>query len=518
MNKYSSVKLRTQFYFILILLMSGLGEIHGQGFNHNWLLGYDTGLFDTNVTSTKSWLKFDAINVNILPDNFKMPFQAAQGNISDANGNLLMVSNGCWIADATLDTMQNGGGLNPSPFTTSWCDDEIGIPFPNSNLILPFPGDSLKYILFHQTGTDNVNIKASFLYYTVIDMTLNGGLGGVIAGQKNLVALQAGLNPGLAACKHANGRDWWIIAFKDSSDIIFKFLLAPNGVSIPTQQSLGVPSPVYLLGQMLFSPDGKKMAYHYYDGVWGAVNHSVRLFNFDRCTGLFSNTNVINFVDSTVGLGTAFSNNSKYLYISTTDKILQFNTDTINIVASLDTVAINDGYAFPYPFLKTDFLLMYLAANGKIYISSGSSVIDLHYINHPDSGGTNCDVQQHALRLPCYSGRGSVFHPNYYLGCDLSQTSCPCLTDVNELLNHDFRFRLYPNPVYDGILNIGYLLPQNKSGVFELCDALGREVYSQYLPAWSNTQQIKIPNVESGLYYCSIVAGKSRVSKKIAIY
>ncbi|MBK7966398.1 MAG: hypothetical protein IPK10_14680 [Bacteroidetes bacterium] len=37
----------------------------------------------------------------LTPANFKMPFRAAQGNLSDENGNLLMVSNGCWIADAT---------------------------------------------------------------------------------------------------------------------------------------------------------------------------------------------------------------------------------------------------------------------------------------------------------------------------------------------------------------------------------------------------------------------------------
>ncbi|MBK6642335.1 MAG: hypothetical protein IPG39_14470 [Bacteroidetes bacterium] len=96
--------------FHLLLIFNSI-ELSGRGYNHNWLIGYDTGLFDTNVTSTKAWLKYDASNITVTPDNFKMPFRAAQGNISDANGNLLMVSNGCWIADATLDTMQNGGGF-----------------------------------------------------------------------------------------------------------------------------------------------------------------------------------------------------------------------------------------------------------------------------------------------------------------------------------------------------------------------------------------------------------------------
>ncbi|MEO8150867.1 MAG: hypothetical protein ABI723_24755 [Bacteroidia bacterium] len=225
---------RVKFYFILFFLILHSFNCHAQGYNHNWLLGYDVALFDTNVTSTKAWLKFDTNTVTVTPDNFKMPFRAAQGNISDANGNLLMVSNGCWIADATGDTMQNGGGLNPNPFTTSWCSNTSANPMQHSNLFLPWPGDSSKYILFHETGTDGNNIFPSYLYYSIINMNLNGGLGGVIPGQKNLVALQASLNLNLMACRHANGRDWWIIAFKDSSDIVYKFLLSPSGVSAST--------------------------------------------------------------------------------------------------------------------------------------------------------------------------------------------------------------------------------------------------------------------------------------------
>ncbi|MBK6642337.1 MAG: hypothetical protein IPG39_14480 [Bacteroidetes bacterium] len=87
---------------------------------------------------------------------------------------------------------------------------------------------------------------------------------------------------------------------------------------------------------------------------------------------------------------------------------------------------------------------MHLAADGKIYITSGNSVIDMHYINHPDSAGIACDVQQHALPLPCYAWRGNVYHPNYYLGCDTT-LGCPCLlTDLNELSPPDFKFRVYP--------------------------------------------------------------------------
>jgi hypothetical protein len=359
-------------------------------------------------------------------------------------------------------------------------------------------------------------LKASYLYYTIIDITLNGGMGGVVPGQKNIVALQAPINPQLATCRHANGRDWWIIAIRDSSDIIYKLLLTPTGVTTPIQQSISVPPTPNLFGQINFSPDGKKMAYIYYDGTWGALNFTLRIFDFNRCSGLFSNTQVLSFPETDVGLGLAFAGNSKFLYISTVKKIIQMNVDTTNIAASIDTVAVYDGYCYPYNFLCTDFWLMYLAANGKIYISSGSSVIDMSYINYPDSSGIACDVKQHAIRTPNYFVRSHVYHPNYYLGCDTTQTTCPCLTGISEPGKHDFKFSLSPNPS-SGFIKILYLLPQNRSGVFEVYDITGKKVFTYPLPPWSTLQHFDLGFLEGGVYQCVITSDGSRVSKKFAV-
>lgn len=332
-------------------------ELFSQGYNHNWLIGYTSGL-DTNVISKRGWLQFDSNNVTVTPDNFKMPFRAAQGNISDANGDLLMVSNGCWIADASMDTMQNGGGLNPGLFTDDWCDDISGIPFPHSNIFIPYPEDTSKYFLFHQTGSYNVpNGKSLALYYSVVNMTLNSGLGGVINGQKNLIAIQDTLNPMLAACKHANGRDWWIVAFEDNTDVLYKVLVTPSGISSVTTQHMGVSPNFYGMGQANFSPDGKKFAYHHRDfGMGGVpVYHTIRLFDFDRCSGNLTNNSIISLTDSVSGNGLAFSSNSKYLYFDTFLKLFQLNTDTTNIQASLQLIAENDTFFLHFILSKLTF-------------------------------------------------------------------------------------------------------------------------------------------------------------------
>jgi hypothetical protein len=294
--------------------------------------------------------------------------------------------------------------------------------------------------------------------------------------------------------------DWWVLVFKDSSDIVYTMQLSATGFSPPIQQALGVSPPVYLLGQMSFSPDGKKFAYSYFDGAFGATNNYIRLFDFDRCTGLLGNKTEVVYIENYGGLGLSFSSDSKKLYAGTFIKIVQLNLDTSNIAASLDTVAIYDGYAFPYPMLKTDFWLMYLAANGKIYITSGNGVIDIHFINYPDSNGVACDVQQHAIRLPCYATRGNVYHPNYYLGCDTT-LGCPCLisTGLSENGKHDFSIKLSPNPGSSGF-EILYLLPQNKNGILSVYDLQGRLMHKQSLPQWSTMQHVPASNWAGGVY------------------
>jgi hypothetical protein len=499
---------------IIVSFLSPIGIIFGQGLNHTWLIGY-ADFNDTFNISQKARMLFDTASYSLIPETRKIPFEETEGNISDENGNLLMSSNGVWIANATGDTMLNGGGLNPSPFTSY--HSIYGLPLPYGNLFLPWPGDSIKYVLFHETSNDNINFITTDLFYSIIDITHDGGLGEVI--QKNQIAFQdTSLSWGLGACKHANGRDWWIIALKDWSNIIYKVLLTPSGIASVSTQILNVPYAYSNATQPTFSPDGTKFAYAY--GLGGAnPYHDIRLFHFDRCTGILSDTTFIPITnDIATGTALAFSPNSKYLYFSSFQTIYQINTDTTDIPASLNIVAINDVFYSPLPPLSTNFMAMYLAANGKIYITSGNSVQDLHYINSPDSGGIACDVQLHALHLPCWIKRSVPNHPNYYLGPIIGSV-CDSIPPVgiNEQSTHDFHFAVSPNPVTDDYLKIVYLLPQNKAGVFEVFDMTGRKVFIIPLPSWSTLQQITLPKLAEGIYSAVITSGGKRISRKIAI-
>ena len=478
----------------------------GQGYNHQWLLGNNPFI---NFPNGRAY--FDINSETFTSEFRKMSFKGTQANISDANGNLLMASNGIWIANATGDTMLNGGDLNPSYLASAW---PYGIPLGHGNLTIPFPGDSSKLILMHMSRWSQFALTQSALYKTEIDLTLDGGLGGVIT--KNDTILTDTLSWGVGACKHANGKDWWVVCVKDGNPYSFFHLITETGIDTVINQTLPFTSSTFgNVSPIIFSPDGAKFLYC--TPINQTPSGSILLANFDRCTGLLSNNIVVQLSTSSYLYGLAFSPSGKYIYACTSTRIFQIDTDNLNV----DTVAVYDGFISPPgdPCCATSFWNMYLAANGKIYVTSGSSVQHLTVINYPDSAGLACDVQQHSIDLVDYLHLRSVpNHPNYYLGCDTA-LGCLCLTTgIEEVGGHEFRFNVAPNPT-SGNFKITYRLPQNQPGKLEVFDINGRRIYEMNLPHWSTMQEVNLPkSISSGVYNCVITSGGERGSTKVVVY
>jgi len=486
---------------ILPLFLSMSISVIGQGYDSHWLISNWT------TVNQAGRFSFDTSTYIYNIETRKMGFWGTQGNISDAQGNFLMSSNGVWIANANNDTMLNGSGLNPGDEVNSWPN---GLLLPFANVFVPFPGDTNKFVLLHHAADFNGQYyPATKLFQSVIDITLNGGLGGVIL--KNDLILTLNFNYGIGLCKHANGRDWWIVVQNDLTDEVSVLLLTPFGVSNVGSQHLQVVPSWGNVTQLTFSPDGTKFGYTSYSQT-NTDSCSTYIFDFDRCSGLFSNTRVFNFYPSASFWGFSFSPNSKFAYSNTINNLFQFNIDSL----SYDTVATYDGFSFPIPAAATTFMFEYLAANGKIYLTSGGSSQHIHEINYPDSVGLACDVQQHAIPLGVWHFRAVPNHPNYNLGPVLGSV-CDTLSVGIPEQEHDFRFGISPNPSADGYINIIYLLPQNKAGVFEVYNMTGQLVYKMQLPPWSTLQQIKLPELSSGVYTCVVRSGYERVGRKLVV-
>ncbi len=158
----------------------------------------------------------------------------------------------------------------------------------------------------------------------------------------------------------------------------------------------------------------------------------------------------------------------------------------------------------------------YLAANGKIYLTTGNGTQHLHEINFPDSAGLACDVQQHAVSLGVWNFRSAPNHPNYNLGPVVGSV-CDTLGVGLQEMQHDFHFGISPNPVVDGRFKITYLLPQNKAGRLDVYSLTGQRIYSQTLPPWSTLQFIQLPEIASGIYTAVISSGNERAIAKLAV-
>ncbi len=287
---------------LLLHLVFIFSNSFGQGVSNLWLYGY-------NNAGINGTIDFYNGLPTITTNQRHMRFDLEEAVISDNLGNLLFYTNGNYIADATDDTMLNGSNLTPGWFADSYGSG--GFPMGQGAIIIPFPNDANKYYLFHEDGvvlSTPVNcVQPVNLFCSIVDMTLNNGLGSVVS--KNVSILSDTLILGeLTAVKHANGRDWWLICHKNFSDKFYMILITKYGIGNIYSQNIGFSYGYGGEGQNVFSPNGEKYArYKPPDGL--------DVMDFDRCTGQFSNWNHIQINDSASGGGVAFSSNSRYLYV-----------------------------------------------------------------------------------------------------------------------------------------------------------------------------------------------------------
>lgn len=468
-----------------------------------WLLGYASfgGSPFGNINMIFSQNNLDSIYFYYR----NMNFEFTNASICDTSGNLLFYTNGVYVANAQDDTMLNGSGLNPSFYTTQFY--YVGLRISQADIIIPKPSNDSLFYLFHETLEINQTLlRPNYLYQSIINMKGDSGKGEVIL-KNNPIITDTLAGGSITVCKHANGRDWWLLVPRWGNNVTYNsYLITPDTIQLIQTQTFLVSGLEG--GQACFSPDGTKY-------IWNNC-YGIAFFNFDRCSGSLTLTNNIEyFPDSLCWIGCSISPNSRFAYLSHGDYIFQFDLQATNIAASKDTVAINDGYADPNPPFYTQFVLQQLAPDGKIYINHGNGTMSLHVIDQPDSAGLACNVLQHAVPLPRFNVTLPNF-PNYNLG-RLVGSPCDTVWQSIQEQQHDFHFRIYPNPISNNNLHIGYLLPQNKSGSFQIYDVTGKTIFKYTLPQWTNEQIFSLPNLSNGIYQCILKSDNQIATKKLIV-
>ncbi len=421
----------------------------------------------------------------------------AASTICTENGELLCYTNGIFIADKNGDPLQNGDGLSPCPYTTTWQNNGLNIQ--QAVLFLPCPDNKEYYYLFHFSNDTLSSTRPGTLYYSVIDKETNFGLGSVI--RKNVIFAKGKFREGgMTACRHANGRDWWLIIGESNNNTFDKFLVTGDTVTGPYRQSIG---PDYLLpsdvAYSCFSQDGSKY-------VTGAFDGYVSVFDFDRCNGdlnnpltLFNNITTNPMVPVSGCASVALSPNGRFLYVSSRLTLNQYDLWSANVQDSvrLYTADSND-------FAQIDHLM--LAPDGRLFASCwNGGFYYFHTIERPNEKGDSCifldtgfigTITQNTSKLPNM--------PNYKLGA-LTGSVCDTIeADIrDERIDKRQQPRIQPNPA-DKYMYIE--MPMQGNYVFELINEKGQVVERR------ETRQVDIINTENlpgGVYFLKVTTTKT---------
>jgi len=367
---------------IILLILSYSG--YSQGEFNNWYFGDHAGITFNNGApvaltncATSFWQQF------------------ATWTTSDSLGNLLFYSDGWRLYNRNHVIMSNGHFIN------GWA------PWQSQSVFcVPFLQDSNLFFLFTIDGQFSPHFPNPLgLRYSIIDMQLDGGLGDIQSGQKNIPIPSAwDACNNVTGTRHQNNKFVWVVTRKyHNSSYYASYLVSNTGLDTTAVLSPSLIS-IYInhadttvsdYSEIIkISPDGKKLisSYILYNNGIGALE----VCNFSSQTGQVTPLFLIqNWMGTANGL-LEFSPDSKYVYADEVcnpsqngNRCIQFDatkTDSLSFIQSkviIDSSSNNIGYQ--------------LGPDGKIYCASASAYLDV--INNPSVQGLGCNYQHSAVYL-----------------------------------------------------------------------------------------------------------------------
>jgi hypothetical protein len=200
----------------------------------------------------------DGIEQIIEPLNINLSTGYSRAAYSNENGNLIFASNGWRLVNNSGTILSNRLWFNSIP----WPEDS----FDSTNVInslgplfLNDPGNQQRAYLFYgqyKAGDFGSEIlKADVIFtYAYLDVPNRS-----LISMNNIVMSDTSASGDMQACRHANGRDWWLIKPGIYEDEYYIGLLSPTGIS--EMQKITIPGIIHR-GQFetysYFSFDGLK--------------------------------------------------------------------------------------------------------------------------------------------------------------------------------------------------------------------------------------------------------------------
>jgi hypothetical protein len=354
-KKYVRFKSLSKIVFILTFLLFQQ-TLLAQNEGKVWYFGTHAGLdFNTNPPS----VLLDG-QINTLEGS---------ATISDENGQLLFYTDGISVYTKTHTLMPNSadglGGHSSSA---------------QSAVIVPHPSNPNLFYIFTVSAYVNSNV-----FYSIVDMSLNNGLGDVLEDAK-VIPVLVGTGEYIQATPSADGSFWWVVLHKSGSSDYYAYRLTSAGFDLenPVISTTGTPSPANGdIGFIKFNNLGTRIVRTSY-----IANH-FNVSDFDNATGIVSNS--LHF-PLYAAYGAEFSPNNRFLYISAFSSmgLKQYDLNAGN------TVSLIQATVHTYNNLATGSLQ--IAPDGKIY-SSRYGAFALDVIHAPNNQGASANFQLNGQTL-----------------------------------------------------------------------------------------------------------------------
>jgi gliding motility-associated-like protein len=367
---------------IIVIFILQIPIIFCQLQNNNWVFGYGARVNFSGPIPVGS--SNAAINSN-----------ESTASVSDpSTGQLLFYTDGLKVWDANNDVMPNGSNLLGGFYNS--CTQGA--------LIVPFPEDNQRFYLFtlEELEAQSVNPLAdNGLRYSIVDMTLNGGLGDVQVATMN-TPLATDLTEKLIVIRSTEIKGFWVIAHKKNANEFLAWKIDACGVSaqpvISTVGSIFAISPFFgateaWAGAMDASPDGNRI------GMPIDWSDRIEFFDFNKTTGVVSNPLTVNVMDDSPPeflrkYGACFSPDGSKFYYTNINSVYQLNLSTYTsaAIASSNTL-IYSPILEPnnYPCFQIE-----QAPNNKLYVAIGNAG-RLDEISNPNSLGLACGYVSNAV-------------------------------------------------------------------------------------------------------------------------
>ncbi len=324
---------------------------------------------------------------------------------SDASGNKLFYSNGNEVWDANNNVMPNGSGITGNgPASPGFpCSSAQGTVSAQS---VTNPN---QYYLFTLDAVEDVPpFGLGKLRYSIIDMSLNSGLGDVVASEKNIV-LEDSLSEKMMLVP-GDGCNYWLLVHHVSKPLYYAFKIDAGGIAATPVISTGLLPGLMGIGMMSISPDGSKVV----------LSHSLsglEIGAFDKATGVISNVGQFSSMGQFGMSSHCFSPDNTKLYLSRNSRLLQYDVSFFPNVSALEASAIEiaTGNNAPWGYMRR-------GPDDKIYIADYNSP-SLAVINNPNNPGLACNYNPNGISLPAFAQFANPASPNNpYYGLGLGQT------------------------------------------------------------------------------------------------